>query len=460
MYLALCVGIVATIGPFDRTRDGIGPGRPLQEEVIDVQEALRTCGPLSLFLWLNLSGYHTTYKEVADMVPVSEKGTSLSELADASSHWFSGLRIISAQPGQLDSAPLPAIAHVWLDDNRKSQGHYIVVLKVATDKIVYADSSILGGVGEMPRVAFNRMWSGYLLTSDDPVDIWSRRAAIGCLLILAPLGGFAVFRLRQPRALQGVPSIALSAVIFVWGCNAKSPMDSGSSDTTNSGESIGSEQPLKTSARKRNLGVVRLGSEARAVFTLSNVSERVVELRLGIPTCGCLRADLSKERLKPRESVNLELFLKASQGVAGPAEGGVEIGTVEPETTLVFFAEGVVEGMKTEPYSMPLPKDLAQFTPDPIYGEIAVGIDHTNARVKITAIECPNAKSNSIAIGEPRISALEDLGSFARVRFEIPVELAKHRRPKTNVYRCQITYEIDDKTSQHNLNLNVFPTAE
>ena len=103
---------------------------------------------------------------------------------------------------------------------------------------------------------------------------------------------------------------------------------------------------------------------------------------------------------------------------------------------------------------------LDDFSPDPIYGEIAVGVDHVNAKIRIGDVDCVGAKANSIRLGPPSVSPIENMGSYARCRFQIPLRLTNSHRPETNVYPVRIVYWIDDKTNEHTFALNVFPSAE
>ena len=166
---------------------------------IDVEEAMRSCGRLSLYVWLRLSDYDVTYKEVSENVPVTSRGTSLSELARALTHWCSGLTVVKAQPADLDRLSFPAIAHVWLSGEEADEGHYLVLLNVKPDTVVYADPA-LGGIRKMPRTAFYKDWSGYVLVRNDPIGIWAGR-----------LSGL------------GLTLIALVSLVFVLcGCNKRS----------------------------------------------------------------------------------------------------------------------------------------------------------------------------------------------------------------------------------------------
>jgi len=428
---------------------------------------MRSCGQRSLYLWLKLSGYDVTYAEVLEHAPVCETGTPLSELALASRHWFAGLKILKANGESLDSVDLPAIAHVWLDDGEARRGHYMVILKVTPDRIVFADASLRGRIDEMPRRAFYRIWSGYLLTGAVPTGVWLRSLSIVALPALALLAGLlCLHRLlrRRRTAVRKLDSLVPLSLVVIGGCNAKmpespAPVAQSAAPVTKS-DFRPTPQPLTTSARRKNLGVVRLGDEARAVFTVANATERTLELRLGAPTCGCLRAELGKDGLEAGESAELELVLRGGDGSAGPTSASVDLGTVEPESRYVFFAEAVVEGMRSTPYSMRLPADLTRFSPEPVSGEIVLGAEHSDTAVSVEPVECQGAKANAIEFGEPVLSPLEKLGSHARFRFQIPVRLTDQKRPATNAYPARIVYHIGDRTDEHFVTLNVFPRSE
>lgn len=428
------------------------------ESAIDSVEARRSCGRKSLLAWLRLVGCDPRYEELVSCVPVAEKGTSLREMLEGASHWRDGVSLVKVGDNQLASIPLPAIAHGWLDGSRATEGHYVVVVAVLPTSVVCLD--VASGMVQRPsRAEFQSFASGYMLIAESnrtlfwPCLYWGSAALsllVGMLLV-------RYWRQMGARVTQTL-MLALAGVTFS-GCAPSGGIDSGSAGSAGTATSNPPVPVLRVSASRRELGTVALGSEARATFTLSNVSEAPVELRLGRPSCGCLTGNLDRERLDPRETAQLELVLNGNrQGYAGRSEGSITVGTTGSEAVYLFTAKGVIEGMKTPRYAMRLPAHLDGFSPDAIRGEIAVGLKHLRVPVRIREVRVEDG-SDFLELEEPVVGELEQMTTNGRYSFAIPVRLKPSVAPRIGTYPVRITYSIGDTVSDHYVAMYIFPLA-
>jgi hypothetical protein len=250
--------------------------------------------------------------------------------------------------------------------------------------------------------------------------------------------------------------IAISAA----GCGQSARSDSASVEEGNrpSDKRTSTISPLAlvSTSQQSNLGLVMLGGKGQATYTVSNVSDHRLTLKLGRPSCGCLSATLSKESLGPGESGNVELVL-GDHHSAGLREGGVAVGATGMEAPILLFAKGVIEGMNIDPCAIKVPSDDANFVPKSIRGEIISGAQREDATVEIRQVVFADEGDDAIEFGAPSMSPLENTGVYARRRFEIPIRL--RGRPKTVSHDVRITYCIGDTVADGTMKLNVFPAA-
>ena len=176
-------------------------------ETFDAGEAQLSCGPRALFIWLQLLGHEVRYDEVAQCLPIGDKGVSLEDLAEAARRWLTTTRVIKVAPGDLDRIPLPAVAHGWFPGQSGTHGHYVVVVKVGRKAVVCLDGG--GGLAqEVSRSEFESFWSGYLLAADNRVVMWTRySAAVGLSILLVGVIVTALGSVRLWR--RGVGSTAV-----------------------------------------------------------------------------------------------------------------------------------------------------------------------------------------------------------------------------------------------------------
>jgi hypothetical protein len=453
----------ATLGIFMQcsleAESDLSPGDQLtaHDPGIDLEEIKLECGRRSMFLWLRFLGKQVTYDEIARVVPIAEgKGTSLAALADCCRHWNIPVKILQIGNSDLSYVSFPAIAHIWLDAHAASDGHYIVILNVTPDYVTFADG-VAGNVERMTRNNFCSVWSGYLLVENNSdatvmqVALW----LLGCMILL--MGGFIVGDTRKlVRSRSRMASLACLLLLLSGGCGA-SDLSVNASSNKKAAKPV-AVAGIMTSSRKQDLGLIKVGQEARATFTLSNTTDHPLRLTMGRPSCGCMNALLNNDVVDPHESVNLEVVLTGGKAYVGPREGSVTVGIEGTDDVLLFTAKGMIEGMRTTSYSLSYPEDLKGFVPDSLLGEIVVAVGNTDSEVAIRSVEVTGLIKQAIHLGEPVLHPLEQVGAYSRCKFEIPIRL--DGRPETGTYPMLLTYSIDNRVGDHGVPLRVFPRAE
>jgi len=218
--------------------------------------------------------------------------------------------------------------------------------------------------------------------------------------------------------------------------------------------------PLRTSASRLDLGVVDPRSAMTASFRLTNVTDQPITLHSGPPGCGCESVELSRSAVPAYESATLEMRIRSGDRYAGPRTGCATVGTSVSDAAVMLEARGLVEGMTTYPRSIRLPKQLERFVPPPLAGEFVLGPKRHRSEVKIVHVLIGGDSAGAITAGEAKIEPAEDLGTYHRRRFEIPLAISRDAPPETKLYGVRITYRIGRDIYDHTLSLPVFPLAE
>ena len=127
------------------------------------------CGVNSAYVFLKIHGEEVTHDEVEQRIPVSDAGSSLSDLREGIQSFGMPVRAVRAQSEQLARIPLPAVAHIERNDvhtfDPLNRGHFVVLVAVEPEVVSYVDGT--SGVLETARKdRFLREWSGYLLVPD------------------------------------------------------------------------------------------------------------------------------------------------------------------------------------------------------------------------------------------------------------------------------------------------------
>jgi hypothetical protein len=386
-------------------------------------------------------------------LPAAEEGTSLDKLADEARRWTPNASLIKASAKELDGLPLPVIAHGWASGQKGNTGHYVVVVRVTQKAVTYVDAG-RGCTEKVPRRGFDAFWSGYALAPEDPPGKLTRRLAVAFAVLAALCGSVGVWRGSWRKRRRAATALLISFALL---CGCGHPSASESSSPDRAGTPKGAN-PLVCFEKEKDLGIFAPGEPAQAVFALYNAKDEPLELALGAPSCGCVSAKLSKERLEPRETAELRLVLSDAGGGAGRRSGSVAVGVVglrQPSVTCT--AIGILEGIQTDRYSLRLPPNLAGFSPAPISGELVMGPARREDEARILAVLLKDNGERFLQLGAPVIGKAENMGSYLRRRFEIPVTLGPGKRPDSREYDARITYQIAGRTADQRVPLFVFP---
>ncbi len=432
---------------------------PIECETFDARGAHLSCGARALYLWLRLLGCDVSYNEIEKRIPVGERGSSLAQLALEARQWTDTACVVKVQPSELDHIPLPAIAHGQLSGQGEGPGHYVVVVNVSTKAVVFID----GGRGltqEVGRSDFEAFWSGYVLTRGDGLRTRHRYLAVAAMTLVG-FCGVRILRGAMRRRRRLVAQLLLGLCALTSGCGLRSTSQPASLTSSDLPKGAAT---LTCSNMVDDLGVVMLGGSARAVFTLTNVGEKPVDLSLGRPSCSCLSADLSENRVEPHGSVQLALALGAAGERAGKQGGSVAVGVVgSDQARIVVQAVAMLEGMKTDPYSLPLPASLVGFSAPPIRGEIVFGENRRDSDVKMMDIVLTDSRKTQgdrlFELMPPVLGKVEKMESHLRRRFQIPVSIVVGARPEPRFYNVRLTYRIGERTADHVLEMLLFPRA-
>lgn len=169
-------GLVTTQGPLENIRVMIGfvLGLALMVVRADAIHSApwrieRNCGPNCAYMLLRTTGRTAPdYLSVIGKLRVTERGTTLKNLANYLIHQGLPVDTVRLGAGQLDSIPLPAIAHTEPEGN--GSGHFIVLLSIGTDEIEYIDGTTVA-IHRERTSDFLRQWTGYLIRIRDPAGL-------------------------------------------------------------------------------------------------------------------------------------------------------------------------------------------------------------------------------------------------------------------------------------------------
>ncbi|HXM37432.1 MAG TPA: cysteine peptidase family C39 domain-containing protein [Gemmatimonadales bacterium] len=141
----------------------LGPG-----DVVP-QQSDADCGLAALLTLLRRNAIPATYGELTARLPVEERVVrgitfrALAGLAGAFGLPLDGYRLVG-----LSEAPatVPWIAHL----QGAALGHYVVVDRITARAVIVSDPA--WGQFELPRAAFERLWSGYALVRRQELRRW------------------------------------------------------------------------------------------------------------------------------------------------------------------------------------------------------------------------------------------------------------------------------------------------
>lgn len=136
------------------SQEGEDPPDPLAE-------VTRCCGRHSLYVLLGLGGRPVQYSELAQVVPVCERGTSMLQLRDCAAHFGLPCSIQRVDSRQLSHVSMPVIALLGDSPSAKT-GHYRVVTACSDERVFTIDATV-GTFEWFSLDGFRECWTGYIL---------------------------------------------------------------------------------------------------------------------------------------------------------------------------------------------------------------------------------------------------------------------------------------------------------
>jgi hypothetical protein len=434
------------------------------EHRIELTEAQRACGRHCLYVWLRLMGNGVDYSAVEDQLKVSKEGSSLADISRASRHWQPPLEIIRANPELLAGVSLPAIAHIWRNDQGERVGHYVVLVNVDADSVYVADGTAQLA-GRIPLPSFLESWSGYLLVRADAprratsIGPWVERSLLMLNVLLLVVGLVLTPRRDRRRVRIGCAGIACLALLPLSGCGkSPSPLSAAPAAQSEVAASEGTEDLLSVPITKKEIGLVELGKPAKATFTVTNVSKRTLKLKLGYPSCSCTSATLSKEEVAPGESADLTMVISSSRE-SGPQQASISLGTVQPARVWRFLIQAVIEGLEFDEYTLRVPDPkTTKLHPQPITGRLVIGKHKKQAEVvRVVQQPAPGKGPAGIDFGEPQLSEREEFETFCRYWVKIPIRTGADSPPQSGKFGYRVTFRVDDKLGETGGNIIIVP---
>lgn len=127
------------------------------------------CAVNSLYAFLRMKDVDVSYQNVCDSTTISEQGTSLFELSEASQRLGFALRPLKLTPSELEFLDMPSI--VLMEGVSGVIGHYVIVFNINKDNCSVLDCSSATQL-VMSRGEFERQWSGYAMVPPDAHQLY------------------------------------------------------------------------------------------------------------------------------------------------------------------------------------------------------------------------------------------------------------------------------------------------
>lgn len=159
----------------------------------EAREEARECGLFCLAFLAQIQGVNGKIEELRGIVPIEEKGTSLTQLATAARKIGLPVEPVRCAPEGLERLPLPAVAHLEPSDLSPA-AHWVVVLQIGRESVVLFDWRTRA-VQTWPREDFVMAASGYYLAGPERWNNWPEILMSG----LTALAGIAVLFTRAGK---------------------------------------------------------------------------------------------------------------------------------------------------------------------------------------------------------------------------------------------------------------------
>lgn len=299
----------------------------------------QACGLDCAYLMLRLHGWKSTYPEVEKRIAVGPHGSSLADMQTAMCELGLPVCSVSCVPEDLRRLPLPAVA--LMEEEIGATRHFVVVTSVNEREVVFLEPN---GLSEqsIPRAQFSQLSTGcYLAVAEarflglpkSTVAFW-----LGVSIIVVSLVLFLRSR-RRPRfpSTSVMAMLGISFVLLGSGCTPTASDVSGSHG----------RNAIQVSRDFVQLDVIQLGTNVEYKFPFRNVSHSPLNVQLGRPSCGCLRADLIPQggQIPVEGEGAITLVLRATErDDAGLLEAKVPLFVSGSHEVHLFGLRALVEG--------------------------------------------------------------------------------------------------------------------
>jgi ABC-type bacteriocin/lantibiotic exporter with double-glycine peptidase domain len=158
-------------------------------------ERMKSCGPNCLAELLRYYGYHATKTDVRSLIPLTDRGSSISSIVSASAKLGLPLDAIRVRPGQNYARYFPAIAYC-----EYGEGHFCVLFGYDPDARQYKlfDGNTISFLERISEEDFHRTWTGVLLV---PARSFNFVEFVGVMIAAILISSIVVvsFRLRRSK---------------------------------------------------------------------------------------------------------------------------------------------------------------------------------------------------------------------------------------------------------------------
>ena len=176
------------------------------------QRSSQVCGRFAFYSYLRCTGSDISYEQVCNVLPISDRGSSLLQIRDAARQLGIHFEIRKTSPqNQTVIQQGPLIAHMRMRPAKPEEpfepgmeGHYVVILPPELWQRPEEPDAIDGTHGFVDPYSYSKLaklWSGYYLIESEPW--WANRwVDVGLFAVLVPavLAFRRVGLLRRPLA--------------------------------------------------------------------------------------------------------------------------------------------------------------------------------------------------------------------------------------------------------------------
>jgi hypothetical protein len=313
----------------------------------------RACGPMCITFIDSYIVDNRSYQSICKACPPGPLGTSLNDIETALAGMGYYTKVV-----QVDLESLKQISHPSILYSRKTNnsdmGHFVVCIGWDARRQVFDVFDPPATMAYVPESRMKDVFSGLaLVTSRSPIDEdfgdtttesrWSKWlgweiCGLGSLLIIVGIRRTIGKNARQ-RSAAVATSITAVLFSFVAGCSTKA--DTKVSDESKHGVesvSVNTQQPSITEIERRtsesmiDFGTITQGVDLKAIFELTNKSERPFRITKIDRSCSCQVIDVDpKFEIQPNGSIPIRIVVP-TKGADGVFEKSFTVQTDLPTT--------------------------------------------------------------------------------------------------------------------------------